>query len=131
MIMKAISLWQPWASLMALGEKKIETRHWQIRHTGPIAIHAAKKLVRIDDPHFYDALNRHGLLYGDLPRGAVLCYFQHINCKRITSHNAPGFPERAFGDYTPGRYMWTMQELVVLPEPFAIRGHQGIWNWKC
>jgi hypothetical protein len=46
---KAISLWQPWASLIACGAKPFETRHWAppqglIGQT--IAIHAAKKVDR-------------------------------------------------------------------------------------
>ena len=40
--MKAISLWQPWASAMALGLKRNETRSWETLVRGPIAIHAAK-----------------------------------------------------------------------------------------
>lgn len=43
--MKAISLWQPWATLIALGAKTIETRSWQTSYRGPIAIHAAKRLT--------------------------------------------------------------------------------------
>ena len=42
--MKALSLWQPWASLIAAGVKKVETRHWPTAYRGPIAIHAAKRL---------------------------------------------------------------------------------------
>lgn len=41
--MKALSLWQPWATLMAYGLKRVETRSWAIRHRGPLLIHAAKK----------------------------------------------------------------------------------------
>lgn len=41
--MKCISLWQPWATLIAIGAKRIETRSWETLHRGPIAIHAAKK----------------------------------------------------------------------------------------
>jgi activating signal cointegrator 1 len=41
--MKCISLWQPWASLLANGKKKAETRHWPIHYRGPMLIHAAKK----------------------------------------------------------------------------------------
>lgn len=40
--MKAITLTQPWASLVACGAKKIETRSWRTHHRGWIAIHAAK-----------------------------------------------------------------------------------------
>ena len=34
--MKAISLWQPWASAVSVGSKRIETRHWSTNHRGPI-----------------------------------------------------------------------------------------------
>ena len=48
--MKALSLWQPWASLIAAGVKRFETRHWETRHRGPIAIHAAKRLEAVGIP---------------------------------------------------------------------------------
>jgi hypothetical protein len=38
--MKAITLHQPWASLVGRG-KSIETRSWFTPHRGPVAIHAA------------------------------------------------------------------------------------------
>jgi len=46
--MKAISLWQPWASLVACGAKRFETRSWPTRYRGPLLIHAAKKVVPSD-----------------------------------------------------------------------------------
>jgi hypothetical protein len=42
---KAISLWQPWASFIASGAKRIETRSWATSYRGPIAIHAAKRKI--------------------------------------------------------------------------------------
>ena len=47
--MKAISLWQPWASLCVLpgpngrAVKTIETRSWPTKYRGPLAVHAAKR----------------------------------------------------------------------------------------
>lgn len=38
--MKALTLHQPWASLVALGVKTIETRSWGTSYRGPLAIHA-------------------------------------------------------------------------------------------
>ena len=38
--MKALTLWQPWASLIAWGEKRYETRSYGISHRGTLAIHA-------------------------------------------------------------------------------------------
>jgi hypothetical protein len=41
--MKALTLWQPWASLIAVGAKTIETRGWSTSYRGPLAIHASKR----------------------------------------------------------------------------------------
>lgn len=40
--MKALTLTQPWATLVAIGAKRIETRSWATSYRGPLAIHAAK-----------------------------------------------------------------------------------------
>ena len=128
--MKTISSWQPWASLMALGVKKIETRSWPLPKgfKGPLAIHASKKLVRVDEWTFYEALKDFNLTYDDLPLGFILCYFKSVACEQITKYNPPDFPECDFGDYTPGRFMWICEDLVVLPVPLQVRGHQRLWN---
>ena len=87
--MKCISLWQPWASLIAWGDKSVETRSWETAHRGPLAIQASKKWNRelagmcIKHPEFRQAMLRRlgrgagGLLAeGDLktllPRGYVV-----------------------------------------------------------
>lgn len=42
--MKALTLQQPWATLLATGRKRIETRSWKTSYRGPIAIHAAARI---------------------------------------------------------------------------------------
>ncbi len=39
--MKCLTLWQPWATLVAVGAKQFETRSWPCHHRGPLAIHAS------------------------------------------------------------------------------------------
>lgn len=39
--MKALTLHQPWSSLVAIGVKTVETRSWGTTYRGPLAIHAA------------------------------------------------------------------------------------------
>lgn len=41
--MKALSLYQPWASLIAVGVKTIETRSWATKYRGRLLIHAAAR----------------------------------------------------------------------------------------
>ena len=43
--MKAITIVEPWASLIAIGAKRIETRSWPTDYRGRVAIHASKKLT--------------------------------------------------------------------------------------
>jgi len=42
--MKVLTLTQPWATLVAIGAKRLETRSWSTGYRGPLAIHAAKGL---------------------------------------------------------------------------------------
>ena len=50
--MKALTLYQPWATLVAIGAKKIETRSWSTPYRGPLAIHAGKCRDYIFDQSF-------------------------------------------------------------------------------
>jgi hypothetical protein len=64
--MKCFTVHQPWATLLALGEKHFETRSWQTHYTGPVAIHAGRTfnpdVIRLcRDQPFKDALDRHGI----------------------------------------------------------------------
>lgn len=47
--MKALTIYQPWASLIALGAKTIETRSWRTSYRGPLAIHAGTTLALLGD----------------------------------------------------------------------------------
>jgi hypothetical protein len=42
-VLPTITLYEPWATLIVLGEKWIETRGWKTNYRGPIGIHAGTK----------------------------------------------------------------------------------------
>lgn len=124
--MKAISLWQPWASLMAMGSKKIETRGHPIRYRGTLLIHAAKKVLPLW--MIQDVLNSVDGIYPRLlPRGCLLCRVDIIDCKQVNSRNAPPLNELPFGDFRTGRYMWITDNLVTF-DPIPFSGSQGLFN---
>ncbi len=127
-LMKALSLWQPWASAMALGFKKIETRSWSTKYRGPLLIHAAKKVIQWPNVHIQAMFEDIAFQPDDLPLGQIICRVNLIDCKRILIHNRPYEEmERALGDYTPGRYMWTTNNLQIFPS-FPFRGKQGLFD---
>lgn len=137
-MIKALSLTQPWATLVALGEKKIETRSWQPRHRGPIAIHAAKGMTQADysicrTQPFSTALRKHGIEHiADLPRGAILATARLTACVTAPAAIQPkqGSWEWTFGDFTAGRWLWVLEDIVALERPIAAKGMQGLWDWE-
>lgn len=150
--MKTITLTQPYATLVAIGAKRIETRGWATSHRGPLAIHAAKgfpKTARAlcSNPIFSAALEKAGYEHFDaLPLGAVvgictLVEVQEMNqlhvfpaCQSFTTQKIT-WPldeqERAFGYYAVGRWMWLLSEIAYFAKPIPAKGYQRIWNWDC
>lgn len=142
--MKAISLWQPWATLMAIGAKKIETRSWYTNQRGPVAIHAAKKwtdnlvltctsrtfgaALGIDRRAYDNIIEYKKDLTAYLPFGAILAVGILTDCVKTTLSNIPEDDEYYFGDYTPERFMWKFEKIIKLPEPIPYRGAQGFFN---
>ena len=148
--MKVLTLYQPYATLMAIGAKTVETRSWKTNYTGQIAVHAAKTFPSWCKDFFWQEpvrsmLKQHGSP-GQLPTGVILsihelkgCYEtpmvrgttrRHVIQDGIDILLPPLWPESAFGDYSPGRYAWHMPLVERLEPPIAARGKQGLWNWE-
>lgn len=137
--MKAISLTQPWATLVALRQKRIETRSWSTPYRGPIAIHAAKNFPAecrglAESEPFSEALRSH---WKPLPLGKVVAVAQLVDVREILTGedvillNRLGLPrwEFHFGDYTKGRFAWVLANVKALDEPIHARGMLGVWEW--
>jgi hypothetical protein len=133
---RAISLWQPWAELIARGLKQVETRGWPIEYRGPIAIHASKKKFR---PEICSAECRAQMLQDGvdsyfLKYGVVLCIVDLVSClpaNEAISYLSPR--ELVYGNYDEKdgpRFAWKLDNIRVLPTPIELTGHQGIFHWK-
>ncbi len=167
--MKAITLTQPWASLVALGEKQIETRSWQTSYRGPIAIHAAKGfpkwakdmagqnpyLCSLFDCDKFMALGFPQEAWKHLPTGSVIAvadltaiYSTNSTItlfaatdvtfsleKGVTAGSSslftipPTGKELVFGDYSPNRFAWRLENIVRLPQPVPAKGALSLWEW--
>ena len=141
--MKALSVMQPWATLIALGAKHIETRSWHTSHRGQLAIHASGRMNReallsLREPLVQEALTAGDYREGNgpasnpfaLPLGAVIAFVTLVDVRRITPENIPEEPERTFGDYAPGRFAWFIKDVRRLPEPVPAKGALGLWEWE-
>lgn len=155
--MKALSLWQPWATAIALGSKTIETRHWDTSYRGPLAIHAAqrrnvgelKTLWR--DAYWKGALfDLTGIgasaqtLLDKLPFGAIVatCYLE--DCRRSESftprvlyeyryakgdHNGK-YPYRHddLGNFGPERFGFVLSNITPLVRPVPWKGNRKFFE---
>ena len=141
--MKAITLWQPWASLIACGAKKIETRSWATKYRGPLAIHAAKNYntpkCAWQEP-FKTGLAKAGM-FTEYPggklgfslrhNGCVIAIADLVDCIEMTRMDIVTMvseQEFEFGNYEPGRFMWLMENVRPI-EPVPAKGMQRLWEW--
>ena len=144
--MKALSLWEPWASLMMLGAKTIETRSWPTKHRGPLLICAAQGGLRQDELWrksrtgvFRAALapitndNRIYLGKFNFYFGHALCAVDLVDClptesaeiRRIIDADEN---EYLFGNYEPGRFAWITRNARPLRNPVRVTGRQRLFN---
>ena len=152
--MYAITLWQPWASLIADGVKKQETRSWAPpKHLigERIAIHAAKRkltkaeLRELPSMIHHDISARYGHFWEeDVPYGAVVATVELGGaCRVIGKDKAWGLEGRRiytnepcrlfsdiYGDYSVGRIIWWLKDIEKFQEPVPAAGKQGFWDWK-
>ncbi len=141
---KALSLWQPWASAIAEGAKRIETRSWQTHYRGPLLIHAGKKILGQDLPNCPCTnpkvleiwTNTRGRSFS-IPFGAIIVVCQLVGCmdteavlewgsQYLADWDRP--TEYLLGDYSNGRYGWVLSKVRKLPEPIPYKGRQGLFN---
>jgi hypothetical protein len=129
--MPAITLWQPWASLVAVGAKPYETRgrNAPARLIGQrVAIHAAARRPERDLPRYIlaaitDALGA-GWLF-NIPLGAVVC-----TAILATSERTENVPYDLFGDYSPGRFAWRLDDVKPVRPHIPAKGMRLIgWRW--
>ncbi len=128
----AITLYQPWASLIEVGAKRYETRSFMApqRLLGQrIAIHAAKRQITLVGLDRETALAIMAAVNGSvyrLPRGVVVC----------TAFLAESLPAESvepdlFGDYSPGRFAWRLDDVQPVSPHVPARGQPMIgWPWE-
>jgi len=146
--MKAISLWEPWASLIMTGAKKWETRSWSTNYRGELLICASKK-----GPPFYELnhllslwafqgglaplvgkpldLTFHswpGVAIAHLNFGKALCVVNLTDCRKTDDLTLADIEvQKHFGDFSLGRYAWKLDDLRPI-EPFRVKGKQGFFE---
>jgi hypothetical protein len=139
--MRVITIWQPYATLLAIQAKKHETRSWYTSYRGPIAIHASVKwdkslaeafiksselLVEHDwtpDP----LLAEIGAMKMGDTLGKILAVGRLNDCVPADLPETFGTIDRELGLFGPGRWAWRISDMRLV-KPLAIRGQLGLWS---
>jgi activating signal cointegrator 1 len=154
--MKVLSLLQPWASLVVLGDKKIETRSWNTKYRGLLLVHASKKYTGGQKSLAMDFNIKYGAGLGfteDLPLGQIIGSVNLIETfptdKAWSGTGGIGFSinskvevdkelrmmnitkaEEAYGDYSPGRYGWLLSDPIEFTIGIPAKGSLGLWEYN-
>jgi hypothetical protein len=103
--MKAISLKQPWANLVASGKKTIETRKWTTKYRGDLVICSSQN-PKIE------------------PYGKAICVVELYDIKPMIKEHE----EKACIKVYPGAYAWFTRNLRPINPPIPVKGSLGIFN---
>jgi hypothetical protein len=131
---KVLSLLQPWASLVIMGLKQIETRSWTTDYRGTLLIHAsagkAGKFIAENE-----AIKKHIPDYKSLPFGYIIGQVQLTDIVRVSELNLVpeeidrlSLEEKAFGD-NGSRYAWLFSEAEAFEELIPATGRLGLWEF--
>lgn len=156
MIIKALSLHQPWATLWVYGMKQFETRNWTQRSIvgSRILVHATKNVAACREVFyrepFFTSLRAIGYTHAEaMPYGAIIGSLvvaeiyptaagDPVNGPLVypkamilnTETHVSAFAttqERAFGDWSSGRYAWLGTHRESYGRGVPARGLQGLW----
>lgn len=125
--MKALTIKQPWASLIVNGYKEYEFRSWKINYRGKILIHAGMRLEKA----IAESYKEYNLNY---TMGAIIGEAELVDCilvddcfnKKLNKANPLVYGR---SDHV-GVYAWKLANIKKYKEPIFIKGKLGLWNYE-
>lgn len=126
--MKAISIKQPWASLIASGKKTIETRVWATEYRGDILICSSKKndtqaMKEFEGDLFQEEINL------EYPTGVALCVAELYDCKPMTLADEEAAMCNVYGSGRWKARSFFLRNIRPI-KTFSVIGELGIFEVK-
>lgn len=130
--MRAISLWQPWATFLVMGLKKTETRHWSTKFRGPLLIHASQTNAGMRNKSLFAMAEK--LCENSAHKVPVKFMFggyvgivNVVDCKRIEDIK-PDSLDWLLGNWGENRFGWICENPVAFKNIVPAKGKQGFWT---
>ncbi len=124
--MKALTIKEPWATLIIEGYKKYEFRSWKTKYRGKILIHAGMSLERDNVDRFavYNLEYSKGVIIGEADIVDCILVDQKLDdeLKKINPlvYGRSGHIEK---------YAWKLENVKKYEKPIPVKGKLGLWNY--
>jgi len=128
--LRALTLWQPWASLVASGLKRVENRPWKPPSWligKSLAIHAGQKYDR-NSAITAEALGGNPPARRECPSGAIIGIGRVIGVAKSEVEVVDLSGDMSQARWFFGPYGWVLDNIRELPTPLECRGFQGLWR---
>ena len=131
--MRALTVIEPFATLIATGVKRVENRTWPTAYRGPLAIHAGKAR-RYGGERVEDLAAGFGIDPALLTFGAVVAVAELIDCVRLDGPTVPRsvairHPWLQEHSHAEGPECWVLANVRRLSVPIVVNGARGLWDW--
>ena len=125
--MKALTIKEPWASLIINGYKKYEFRSWKTNYRGKILIHAGKSLEKNQTIKFKD----YNLEYSS---GEIIGEAELVDCIKVTEEfnkELKKINPIVYGNSGHvENYAWKLENIKKYDEKIEVNGKLGLWNYE-
>lgn len=126
--MKALTIKQPWATLIMQGDKRFEFRSWQTKYRGDLLIHAGKGI----DKEAMKRLEKY--LPKELPYGKILGKVKLVDCIKMSTEFKELLLKENRDIYTKSsfqeNYGWQVSDVEVFENPIDVKGHLSLWEYN-
>ena len=123
-VLKVLTLKQPWATLVAEGIKKYEFRSWKTNYRGKVLIHAGAGVEKKELEKFKDSNL-------DYPAKRIIAEVEIEDCLELNDElNNQIINEKniAYGSKYRTGYAWKLNNVKKIKSDKIINGKLGLWN---
>lgn len=124
--MKALTIKQPWASLIVGGYKQYEFRSWKTNYRGKILIHAGLSVEK-------DVINKFDNYNLDYENGAIIGEAEIVDCILVDEwfdNELRKVNNEVYGNDHIGQYAWKLENIKKYNNPIYLKGKLGLWNYE-
>lgn len=130
-VMKVLSIREPYASLIMNGKKRIETRSWRTNYRGEFLVHSS--LGKMAGKDKYNDIVNDLISDMDMNYGYIICKCKLVDCiymdEEFIRFIKDNRTEYAVGEYKVGRYAWVLEDVEPIKK-IRTKGKLNFWNYE-